>query len=234
MRRELDPDQLYVTVDILILTVRQGRLNLLLSQRVKDPYEGCWALPGSFLGGRESAEDAARRLLDEMLPGGSAFLEQLFTFTTPDRDPRGRVLSVAYLAVLPWGRLEALLNEGDSPLRCFRVSLEGERLHLEAEHGSAPEPSELAFDHADIIATGIRRLRGKIDYTDLGFRFLENPAAFSLGELQSIFSAVLDQPLDSSNFRRGILNRYGDRLKQTDQTERRSRGRPAALYSFDI
>ena len=232
LREKLDPQQLYVTADLLILTVWDGRLNLLLSRRVREPWAGCWALPGCFLGQWESAEEAARRLLEEMLPGSGAFLEQLYTFTAPQRDPRGRVLSVAHLAVLPRSRLEPLLAA--SPFQRFRVSLTEGRLLLHSEDGPAPTAEELAFDHGDIIATGIRRLRGKIDYTDIGFRFLDSPASFSLGELQTVFEAVLDQSLDSSNFRRGILSRYEGRLLRTEQTEKRSRGRPAALYRFSI
>ena len=95
MHRELNKDQLYVTVDLLIWTVRAGRLNLLLSRRVSPPYAGSWALPGRFIGLDESAETAVTRLLEEMLPVRGPYLEQLYTFTNVARDPRGRVISTA-------------------------------------------------------------------------------------------------------------------------------------------
>ena len=233
MHRELRQDQLYVTADLMILTVREGRLKLLLSRRVNPPCEGRWALPGLFVGLTESAEAAAQRLLQEMLPVRGAFLEQLYTFTDVGRDPRGRVLSVAYLVIVPWGRLREPLAE--SSFRCFEADLDGPALRLADGEGLTLAAEELAFDHGQIIRTGIQRLRGKIDYTDIGFRFLEDPQAFSLGELQTVFEAVLDEAADSSNFRRTILNRYArdGRLEQTDQAKR-ARGRPAALYRIKL
>ena len=236
MHRELEQDRLYVTVDLLILTVREGRLNLLLSRRVSAPYEGRWALPGRFIGLDESAETSVNRLLEEMLPIRNAYLEQLYTFTDVNRDPRGRVISTAYLVIVPWGPLKALMAEKALAFRCFQVSMNGRGLRLTGDGGDALIPGDLAFDHGRIIETGVARLRGKIDYTEIGFRFLENPGAFSLSELQTVFEAVLDETVDSSNFRRAIFGRYErtGRLTQTDQEERRGRGRPAALYSIAL
>ncbi|MBO4885310.1 MAG: NUDIX domain-containing protein [Clostridia bacterium] len=236
MHGALEEDRLYVATDILILTVRDGRLCLLLSRRVDPPYAGRWALPGTFIGLDESAETAAKRLLAEMLPIQRAFLEQLFTFTDVNRDPRGRVISVAYLVVVPWERLKELMAEKDARFRCCQIAMDGNGLSLTDDWGGALIPGDLAFDHGRIIETGILRLRGKIDYTDIGFRFLNDPRAFSLGELQTVFEAVLGEPLDSSNFRRAIMSRYEKtgRLTQTDQAGRRGRGRPAALYRFNL
>ena len=232
MHTELSRDQLHVTVDLLILTIREGRLNLLLSRRVAPPYEGCWALPGRFIGLTESAETAAGKLLAEMLPVRDVFLEQLYTFTEVSRDPRGRVISTAYLVTVPWSRLEAVLAAGETSFRSFAVTLEGEALRLDDGAGTVLAGSDLAFDHGRIAATGVLRLRNKIDYTDIGFTLLENPRAFSLGELQGIFEAVTDTPLDASNFRRGILTRYEKtgRIRQTSLTGQGGRGRPAVLY----
>lgn len=233
MHETLEQDRLYVTVDLLILGVREGRLKLLLSRRADAPFAGQWALPGRFVGLEESAETAVRRLLSEMLTPEEAFLEQLYTFTAVNRDPRGRVISAAYLVILPWPRLEAALSRGETRLSAFDVKLtdgglcltDGERL-LTA--------GDLAFDHGRIIETGVTRLRGKIDYTDIAFWFLDDPASFSLSALLAVFEAVLDRHIDTSNFRRTILTRYEEtgRIVQTDQAERRRRGRPAALYRF--
>ena len=236
MREELRRDRLYVAVDLMILTVRDGRLHLFLSRRGEKPFAGYPALPGRFVGLDETAETAVARLISEVLPVPEPFLEQLYTFADIDRDPRGRVVSIAYLAIVPWQKVRALQASGQTALRPFRVTpTEEGGLYLTGEDGETLSGSDLAFDHGRIVTTGIRRLRGKIDYTEIGFHFLTDRTAFSLGELQTVFEAVLGMPLDSSNFRRFILNRYekSGRLRQTEQAEKKGRGRPAALYRFD-
>ena len=230
----LRQEQVFVTVDILVLTVREGRLQLLLSRRVNPPFMGCWALPGKLVALEDSARTTARKLLREMLPIDDAFMEQLYTFTDLDRDPRGRVISIAYLVAVPWARLEPILPEAAGP-RLFDVGLEGESLTLEDGEGQRLGGGDLAFDHGRIIRTGLVRLRGKVDYTDIAFHFLNDPGAFSLGELQTVFEAVLDKSVDGSNFRRTIQNRYEetgfiDQIHITDQSRQRRRGRPAAMY----
>lgn len=232
MHETLAQDQVFVAADILILTIRNGRLNLLLSKRINPPYQGCWAMPGCFIGQDESAESAAGRLVEEMLPIRDAFLEQLYTFTAVGRDPRGRVVSIAYLVIIPWQKLESVLAQGETMLRCFDISLEAENLRLIGEDGKRLDNGSLAFDHLQIIVTGVQRLRGKLDYTEIGFRFLNDPELFSLSELQTIFEAILGRPQDNSNFRRTILSRYEDtgRIEATDKMEKQRRGRPAALY----
>ena len=235
MRPEMSPRRLSVVADLLILTARNGRLTLLLSRRTAPPLEGCWALPERFIRADESAETAVRILLDGFLPVPEAKIEQLYTFTDPDRDPRGRVVSVAYLAILSPSRLDAAPADGASPLLPFSVGLDAGGLRLTGMDGAALTSGDLAFDHGRIIETGVERLRNKIDYTDIGFAFLENPRAFSLSDLQDVFESVHGHRLDGSNFRRAILNRYGrtGRLRQTELTDRRSRGRPATLYRLD-
>ena len=232
MHLSLAQDRLHVTVDILILSVRDGALNLLLARRTDPPFEERWALPGQFVGLDESAEATVRRLLEEMLPVRGVFQEQLYTFSDVNRDPRGRVISVAHLAILPWQRLQAELDAGATKLKPFRVSLEGGSIRLEGADGATLSRGDLAFDHGRIIEIGVTRLRGKIDYTDIAFHFLNDADAFSLSELQAVFEAVLGTSLDSSNFRRFIRARYEEtgRLTLTDREEKRKRGRPAALY----
>ncbi len=235
MHESLERDRLYVTVDLLILSVREGKLTLLLSPRTDPPYAGRWALPGRFIGQDESAETAVRKLLDEMLPVKDAFLEQLYTFSEVNRDPRGRVISAAYLVLLPHRKLDALLEAEKTSFRRFVIRREESGLRFEGEDGTALIGSDLAFDHGRIVETGVRRLEGKIDYTEVGFRFLNNPEAFSLGELQTVFEAVLGRELDNSNFRRFIRSRYEEtgRIVPTKQEEKQGRGRPAALYRMN-
>ena len=234
MHESLSQGQLYVTVDMLILTVKEGRLNLLLSRRKDAPYAGRWALPGRFVGVDESAETAVRKLLDEMLPAGDAFLEQLYTFSDVNRDPRGRVISTAYLVIIPGQKLDALMAETKTPFKRFEVTEGADGLRLSGADGTVLIGSDLAFDHGRIIETGVIRLQGKIDYTDVGFRFLNDLKAFSLGELQTVFEAVLGKKLDSSNFRRFIRNRYEEtgRMVLTDREDKQKRGRPASLYQL--
>lgn len=220
MHQTLQKDQLHVAVDLLILTVRDGRLCVLLSQRTEEPGKGCWALPGKMMGLEESAEACAESLLEEMLPIRGAYREQLYTFSSVERDPRGRVISIAYLVVVLWPRLEPALEMPHVTLRCFGMDSVAEE--------------ELAFDHAQMIRTALLRLRGKIGYTELSFQFLSQPDAFTLGQLQTVFEAVLGEKLDTSNFRRSILSRYETtgRIAQTESAVRQGRGRPAALYRY--
>ncbi len=236
LHKSLKQDQMYITVDTLILPVINGKLCLLLSLRRNPPYDGMPALPGRIIGRDETAEETAWYLMNEMLPGGEPFLEQLYTFTEVDRDPRGRVISVAYLAIIPQRKLAKLLEEQETTLQPFRIDTEEGRLQMTGLDGTVLTGSDLAFDHGRIIETGVKRLQNKIGYTDIGFRFLNNANAFSLSELQTVFEAVLNMELDSSNFRRSILNQYekSGRLWQTAQEERRGRGRPAVLYRFDL
>lgn len=227
----MEHDALFVTVDLMILFVEEGGLHLLLGKRPRPPFQDRWALPGRFVALDESAETTARRLLSEWMNTDEAWLEQLYTFTAVNRDPRGRVISLGYLVILP-GRPQFA---GDAPqLRDFAVRLDEGGLRLTDREGVLMTEGDLAFDHGQIARVGLQRLRGKIDYTEIGFWFLKNRSAFTLSELQGIYEAVLARPLDASNFRRGVLSRYEEtgRMVQTDQSGRRSRGRPAALYRF--
>lgn len=230
MHPSLKQNQLYITVDIMIMTVRKGRLLLLLSKRKDPPYADHWALPGKLVEQNETAEAAVRRLLEEMLPGPEPYIEQLYTFTGVDRDPRGRVISLTYLVCVPWAKLQPFLPS--STFHCFHLTSEEERLSLKDENGDMLQEQSLAFDHGHIIRTGLTRLRGKIDYSEIGFSFLEDPQAFSLSELQNVFEAVMDSALDASNFRRFIRTRYekSGRIQLIDKEEKRGRGRPANLY----
>lgn len=234
MPKILASNQIYVAVDLLIATVRDGKLGVLLSRRPEAPYQGCWALPGHLLPMDESAENAAEGLLAEMLPMEDAYMEQLFTFTGVNRDPRGRVVSIAYLVAVPWQQLEGCLSQPGVKMQCFTASLTADGLRLTGPEGAPLGEDQLAFDHGQILHTGIQRLQGKITYSELGFRFLNRMDAFSLRELQTVFEAILGEEMDKSNFRRSILSRYeaGGRIRQTEDLHKSGRGRPAVLYSY--
>ena len=232
MDEVLSQDRIYVTVDLLVLTVRDGRLGLLLSRRANPPFRGCWALPGRLVALEDSAETAARKLLAELLPIGEAFMEQLYTFTDLNRDPRGRVISIAYLVILPGG--ESAETEAAHGMKAFDLRTEGSALRLNADDGTELAASDMAFDHAGIVETAVRRLRGKIGYTDIAFRFLADMDSFSLSELQTVFEAVMDRPTDSSNFRRMIRTQYEKegRVIRTEKEDKQGPGRPSVLYRF--
>ena len=203
-----------VAVDVVIFAVRQGRLKALLVRRGAPPFAGRWAVPGGFLRPGEGLEDAARRELHEGTGMQDVFLEQLYTFGDPGRDPRGHVVSVSYLAVLPSGA-------GQEP-----PSAGGDA--AEAGWFDAHKPPPLAFDHAAILRYALKRLRWKLEWTTAGFALV--PPRFTLGELQSAFEAVLGRPVDKRNFRRKVLG-LGV-LRATSEVRRAGPARPSRTFEF--
>lgn len=244
-----DPSQFEhpsVTVDILIFTVSERRLRLLLIRRNEHPFMGKWAIPGGFLQMDESADEAASRRIREEAGVENIHLEQLYTFSAVDRDPRTRVISIAYLATVPSGKLQFRAGTGAEEAALFEIggivgesvaqqpeSEAAKTLLLTGPDGAVITGEELAFDHAQIIRTAVLRMRGKLDYTDLAFGFLEDPDAFSLTELRIIHEAILDRPLDIGNFRRTIKREYEAAGRITEQgLEKGAVGRPAMLYKY--
>ena len=177
-----------VTVDIVIFTIHAERLQALLVHRGEEPFKGMWALPGGFVRMDEGLEDAAARELEEETGIQEAYLEQLYTYGDPERDPRGRVITVAYYALIPAGQ-KIGSAEGSDVARAAWFSVD-----------TLPE---LAFDHAKIAAYALSRLRYKLEYTAVGFELL--PEEFTLSELQSTYEIILGVSLDKRNFRRRIL-----------------------------
>ena len=232
MHETLDKNSLYVAADILFLTVKNRHLYLLLSRRTQEPNKGLWALPGCLVNVDESAEEAIRRLTNEMLPGAEGYFEQLYTFTDTDRDARGRVVSIAYLAIVPQAELERIKSMGG--MTPFELGMDEHGALLTGADGQQLKADEIAFDHAKIIQTGIVRLRGKIEYTSIGLRFLGDKSRFTMNELEGIFEAVLGAKADKSNFRRFIRNRYTDagKIVSLGEIEKQGRGRPAVLYDW--
>jgi len=201
-----------LTVDIVVFTLRESRLNVLLIQRGEPPFAGMWALPGGFVNMEETPEDAAQRELEEETGLNESYLEQLYTYGDPDRDPRGRVVTVAYFALIAADT--AFRAEGGSD--AARV----------AWHPVEDLPP-LAFDHAEIIAYAVRRLRYKLEYTAAGFELL--PEEFTLTELQTTYEIILGEKLDKRNFRRRILEAG---IIEPTSHMRIGEGRPARLYRY--
>lgn len=195
-----------VTVDILIFTADlSGSLELLLIKRNIPPFEGCWALPGGFIRMDESLDDAAKRKLKEETGVEGISIEQLYTFGNVNRDPRTRVISVAYFALIPKNKLQISAGTGASQAGWFQVHLApGEAI----DHICIGDNLPLAFDHKDIIAAALERLRGKISYTPIACNLLKDSSRFAIYELQKIYEAILEQKMDTPNFRRMFLNTY--------------------------
>ena len=199
-----------VTVDVVIVTLRDGELQVLLIKRDLAPYRGRWAIPGGFVRLEESLEEAARRELHEETGVSDVYLEQLYTFGELGRDPRGRVISVAYIALVP----APLAVTAGSDAR-------------EARWWPLSKLPGLAFDHDQIVQYALTRLRYKIEYSAVGFRLLPSP--FTLTDLQKAYEIILGEPLDKRNFRRRIIE--AQVIEPTDEV-RSGEGRPARLYRF--
>jgi 8-oxo-dGTP diphosphatase len=206
-------DRPSVTVDVVIFTLQERELHVLLVKRKHWPFEGRWAIPGGFVQIDESLEQAARRELEEETGVHDIYLEQLYTFGEPKRDPRTRVISVAYIALVSADKQTLRVSDESTDVRWFSVK----RL-----------PGPLAFDHDAILATGMERLRSKLEYTTLAFQLL--PEVFSILELKHIYEQILGEPeLDKGNFYRKIKD--ANVLEDTGM-RREGRGRPTTLYRF--
>lgn len=201
-----------VTVDVVILTVREHRLEVLLIKRGHPPFEGLWATPGGFLQPDESLEDAARRKLEEVTGARDVYLEQLYTFGNPDRDPRKRVITVVYYALVRPDQLQ-VPADGQTDTRLFW----------------AYDVPQLAFDHNEILEYTLQRLRGKLEYTTIGFQLLAHE--FTLSELQEVYEAILNRRLDKRNFRKKLL--LTRIVEPTQHTRMTGQHRPARLYRFN-
>ncbi|GID62879.1 NUDIX hydrolase [Actinoplanes cyaneus] len=204
---------LRLAVDLAILTVRNNALHVLVITRGKEPFLGSLALPGGFLRAGEDLRAAAVRELREEtgLDGRDMHLEQLATYGRPDRDPRGRVVSVAYLTIAP--DLPAP-EAGSDAASALWVPI-------------SKAQSRLAFDHDDILRDAVERARTRLEFTTLATAFCG--PTFTVGDLRKVYEVVWDQPLDPRNFSRKVLNTAGF-IEATGQKRIPQLGRPAALY----
>ena len=199
-----------VTTDIVIFTIRQDELKVLLIKRALPPHQGEWALPGGFVNLDESLEEGARRELEEETGVRGVYLEQLYTFGQPDRDPRERVITVAYYALIPTDTIEIRAATDAEGVSWFGMN----------------ELPELAFDHVKILEMAHQRLVDKLDYSTIAFQFMSK--AFTLTELQQVYELILGESLDKRNFRKRILSL--DVVTETGKERKDGAHRPARLY----
>ncbi len=202
-----------LTVDCVVFGLDEEDLKIILIQRDRDPYKGQWALPGGFVHIDESLEEAAMRELKEETGIGNVFLEQLYTFGAVQRDPRGRVISVAYYA---------LVNLRDHKIKAATDA-------RDAAWFSVDDIPMLPFDHNKILEVALMRLRGKVHYEPIGFELL--PEKFTLTQLQGLYEKILEQDIDKRNFRKKILSM--ELLKELDEVQMDVAHRAARLYKFD-
>lgn len=202
-----------LTADCVVFGLDEEELKILLIQRALEPFKGRWALPGGFACVGESLEETARRELAEETGLTHAFLEQLYTFSDPDRDPREHVVTVAYMA---------LVNLSEHPVHAATDASNAAWFGID-------DVPPLAFDHDAILAAAHARLRGKIRYQPVGFELL--PRKFPLRMLQGVYEKILDRPLDKRNFRKKILSM--GILDGLEEIETDVSHRAARLYQFN-
>lgn len=214
-----------VTVDLVILTVRDADLKVLLVRRGEPPFEGAWALPGGFVRvgagdvGGEGLDEAAHRELQEEtgLPRGSAWLAQLHAFGAPDRDPRTRVITVAYYALIR-PDLAPLVRGGSDAADAAWFSLQHER------------PAALAFDHPAILDLALERVRAELDRGPIAFELV--PPTFTVAELRAVYEALAGRTWDPGNFRRRFRRMVTDGVIEEAPGRRHTSTKPAKVYRF--
>lgn len=201
-----------VTVDDVVFTIEDGALKVLLINRADEPFKGSWALPGGFLLEGENTQSAASRILSDKAGVKDVYIEQLYTFDDIKRDPRGYVLSVSYFSLVNSNKINIRENENTQKPAFYSVK----------------KLPKLAFDHKEIIGYALKRLRYKLEYTNVVFSILEKKFTFT--QLQNAYEIILDKKLDKRNFRKKFLTL--GLIKPIKGKLEGARQRPAQLYSF--
>lgn len=224
-----------VTADILIFAMNEEHhLELLLIKRAGHPFQGKWAVPGGFVGITESVDEAARRELLEETGLNDIYLEQLYTFGAVDRDPRMRVISVAYMALISRKRLAPRAGDDAAEAKFFRVYMDNWMLKFKADDGTELLVEDLAFDHKDVIQMGLTRLAGKVDYTGIAFELLEDKNCFTIYELQRVYECIKGVSLDAGNFRKFFKARFLDEglVRELESVSKKYSKKPSKCFAY--
>jgi 8-oxo-dGTP diphosphatase len=199
-----------INTNVVLYTLRDGQLKLLLVRRGADPFKSMWALPGGQLQGDEEPEASALRALEEGTGVSGVYVEQLYTFGAPQRDPRRRAIAISYFALIASDRLQ------------LQAAMDAEGVGWFSLH----ELPQLAFDHAQMVTVARQRLAAKLAYSTIALQFM--PDRFTLSELQEVYETILDEKMDKRNFRKRILAM--EQVLETEQVRRSGSHRPARLY----
>lgn len=202
-----------LSVDAVVFGYEQGNISVLLIKRKYDPFKGQWAIPGGFIKNDESLEDAVERELFEETGVKINYLEQLYTFGKPNRDPRGRVVSVAYFGLVRPNTFKITASTDAEQVRWFPIN----------------EIPKLSFDHREILNTAVERVQGKITYEPIGFELLDKKFPFS--DLEKLYTTLLGREIDRRNFRKKIVGL--NILDELDEKVSKGSGRPANLFQFN-
>lgn len=206
-------ENIKLTVDAVVFGYDQGNISVLLVKRKYEPFKDQWALPGGFIKEKESLEDAVERELQEETGVKINYLEQLYTFGKPPRDPRGRVVSVAYFGLVRSKNYKIFASTDADEVDWFNIK----------------KLPELAFDHKDILNLAIKRLQAKITYEPLGFELLDSKFPFS--DLEKLYTTILGRGIDRRNFRKKFLKL--NVLDELNEKVSKGSGRPANLFRFN-
>lgn len=201
-----------VATDTVIFTLKDNKLQALLIKMKKSPYRDDWAVPGGMIKPREAVDDAAKRILKEKAGIKDVYLEQLYTFGKVNRDPFGRVVSVAYFALIPGDNLSLKTTKEYGDIRWFSVN----------------KLPRLAYDHETIIHCAVKRLQNKLSYSNIVYSLL--PDEFTLGEIQKTYEIILGKKLDKRNFRKKLFSL--NLVRSIGKEKRGMANRPAVLHAF--
>lgn len=205
-----DPSTFAVlATDVVVLTVDPEGVKVLLTTAKSVNFKGELTLPGGLVDAKEKTKDAAKRILSDLVSSTEFYTEQLYTFDDPSRDPAGRVVSVAYLMLIPWTVAKSILKNG-------------------AQWASVDSLPKLAYDHNEVVKKAVQRLAGKLTYTNIVFALM--PEEFTLSELQDVYESVLTHQIDKRNFRKKIVSL--SILKKLPKKREGDANRPAQLFSF--
>lgn len=220
----------HLAVDIALFTIHEGELKVLMTQRTTMPFAGRRVLPGGFVHPGESLDDTARRVMRDKANLSNLAVEQLYTFSAPDRDPRGWVVTSAYFALVPYERLEAAAGHADN---LWLPAIHADSTGTVLELTDGPDSILPGFDHAEIIRMALLRLRGKLDWSRLAFALL--PDRFTLFELLKVHETILGRSLNKPHFRKKWHARVlpdGGRIVPTGALKI-GRHRPAEFYALE-